>query len=82
MDELKSLVIDKTLSLIKNEIENKGIKQYPLEDIIGLSRGSINNWEKRLNGVSTEAIVKIAKYFVVSADYILGLIDEPKPYDR
>ncbi|MCL2370573.1 MAG: helix-turn-helix domain-containing protein [Firmicutes bacterium] len=55
---------------------------YLLEKEIGLKQKSISNWRRGLANPATDSIAKIAKYFDVSADYILGLIDEPKSYDR
>lgn len=48
--------------------------------VLGLSSGTATQWK---NGVipSASIIVSIAEYFHVSADYILGLTDEPRKAD-
>lgn len=52
---------------------------YALEKELGFAQGTIGNWRRNKNKVSTEAIIKLARYFNVSADYLLCLSDEPSP---
>lgn len=47
-----------------------------LEKKIGLSNGSIYNWDR--SSPSTDKIVKVANYFKISADYIIGLESDNK----
>ena len=37
-------------------------------------------WAKGKGSPSTEAVAKIALYFNVSTDYLIGLTDNPKPH--
>lgn len=70
------------------ELQNqRGIRTYTLEKEAGLPISSIRSWingKKQKDGritptsPSTEAIIKLATYFNVSADYLLCLTDEPK----
>lgn len=46
-----------------------------LGKIIGVSDVAIINWENDVNDIKGEYIVKLAKYFGVSSDYLLGLED-------
>lgn len=68
--------------------KQRRIKNYPLEKAAGLPVSTIQSWvkgKKQKDGSitttspSTEAIVKLARYFNVSADYLLCLTDEPTP---
>lgn len=43
---------------------------------LGLSNASISYWENAKQELSAQAIFKLAEYFGVSADYILGLEDD------
>jgi len=61
---------------IKTLCAEKGITFYRLEKDCGLSSQSVEKWERSIP--RSDAIVKIAKYFNVSADYLLGLTDNPK----
>ncbi len=44
-----------------------------LGKIIGVRYVAIINWENDVNDIKGEYIVKLAKYFGVSSDYLLGL---------
>lgn len=66
----------------------RGLKAYQLEVGAGLPNASINNWingKKRKDGSvsksspSADSIIKLARYFNISADYLLCLTDDPKP---
>jgi transcriptional regulator with XRE-family HTH domain len=61
-----------------NELCNRnGIKISPLLTKLGLSTGNISRWR---NGaiVNSDIICKIADYFNVSTDYLLGRTDNPE----
>lgn len=69
-------------------MEAQGLKASQLEVKAGLPNATINNWingKKRKDGSvsktapSTDSIIKLARYFNVSADYLLCLTDDPKP---
>lgn len=51
------------------------MSQKELADKIGTSQTSISLWEKDIDTISTPSLVKICKYFNVSADDLLGLKD-------
>lgn len=65
----------KILELIKKSNSSKS----KIEKACGLSNGSIGKWEKGSYNPSYGAIVKIADYFNISPDYLLGRTDEPIP---
>ena len=52
-----------------------GLSAKELGKIIGVSDASIIYWEKNINDIKGEYIVRLAKYFGVSTDYLLGLED-------
>ena len=51
----------------------KNIGQNQLAKELGLSNASISYWETGKQLPTIEAVYKIAVYFDVSADYLLGL---------
>lgn len=65
--------LEKVFSLLKTT--NKG--DYVIEREIGLKRGCIANWRLDRGNPSADALTKIADYFNVSVDYLLGRTDEP-----
>lgn len=62
---------------LKDLREEKGVSQQQLANILGISQGSVGNWESGIREPNFETIKKIADYFAVSTDYLLGRTDEP-----
>lgn len=57
--------------------EKAGLSRQQLADSIGLSRASIEYYEKDKRHPDTDTIIKIAQYFHVTTDYLLGLSITP-----
>ncbi len=56
--------------------EEAGLSQQKLADKIGLSSSAIARWELGQSEPGCNAILAYAKFFDVSADYLLGLEDD------
>ena len=57
---------------IEKMLSEKGITAYKLSKDTGISTGLISHWKKRMQNPSSEKLQKIADYFGVSVDYLLG----------
>lgn len=57
------------------------LTQRQLAEKIGVPYQSYQTYEYGTATPSAKVIIKIAKAFDVSADYLLGLSDEPRPPD-
>lgn len=56
------------------ELRNiRGISQIQLANKLGVTKQSVSNWENDNILPSIEILVKIANFFEVSTDYLLGL---------
>ena len=53
----------------------KGLTQKQLAEKLNISQKSLSKYERESLDLSTELIVRICRYFQVSADYLLGLDD-------
>ena len=60
---------------IKDLREERGITQDQLGKALYVSRETVIKWEAGQRDIKTEYTVKLAKYFNVSSDYLIGLID-------
>ncbi len=56
--------------------KEKGLSQKKLADAIGVSQAAIAKIEINRNEATSDTIRKLAKYFDVSADYLLGLTSD------
>lgn len=65
--------------IIKNLVSqsNKVSTIAELERKLDISNGTISKWDKAKP--TTDPLTKIAKFFDVSTDYLLGLTDKPRP---
>lgn len=52
------------------------LEQKELAKILNVHKGTISNWENNKRNPDNEMISKIADYFKVSVDYLLGRTDE------
>lgn len=58
--------------------EDKDINQTQLGILLNMSQKKISRLETKQTEPTPEEIIQICKLFKVSADYILGLTDNPK----
>ena len=64
------------LDILYKLMEDKKIKKNPLCKKLDINTNSFVNWENRGTLPSAEVIIKLANYFEVSSDYLLGLDTE------
>lgn len=60
----------------------EGISQKELGKKLNISHYTISSYEKGRSEPNDEIKIRIARYFNVSLDYLVGLIEKPFPYDR
>ena len=60
---------------IKTLREKKGLTQLELSKDLNVVRQTVAQWENQERDLKTGAIISLAKYFNVSADYLLGLTE-------
>lgn len=56
---------------------SKGMKPGRVADEIGINRGTVTSWKKRGYTPRAEVLQRIADYFGVTIDYLLGKVSEP-----
>jgi len=56
----------------KNLRQSKGLNQVQLAERLGVKKQSISNWENDNIMPSIEMLMRIADFFHVSTDYLLG----------
>lgn len=63
------------MNRIKLLREEKGLNQIELGKIINVSGQALGMYENEKRDLSTEAVIKLAEFFNVSTDYLLGKSD-------
>lgn len=61
---------------LKELRDEKKLSQEEVAKAIGTSQTNIGRWEKGLNEPSSGFVIKLANYFEVSIDYLLGREDD------
>ncbi len=65
---------------IRDIREDRDIKQSTLAKYLGVHQTTYSSYEIGKLSLTAEVLVKLAKYYDPSVDYLLGLTDETKPY--
>lgn len=73
MAEFDKKLLGERIKYLRNE---KSIGQNFLAKELKLSNASISYWETGKQEPSAEALFKLATYFNVSADYLLGITND------
>ncbi len=60
----------------------RGEKQPALAEFLGVSVPQISEMERGKKGTTMEKLTLLCLHYNVSADYLLGLTDDPKPCKR
>ncbi len=65
---------------IRDLREDHDLKQRQLAEYLNVSQNTYSQYETGTIALSAETAVKLAKYYGVSVDYLLGVTNEKKPY--
>ncbi len=69
---MKDNYLGQTIKALRKE---QGLSQRRLGELIGFSNQTVSFWESGRMEPNADTLVKLAKYFNVSIDYLLGLED-------
>ncbi len=65
-------MIGERIKTLRNE---KNMSQQALAEKIGVSQKAIDYWERGVNEPKASYIIKLAAFFNVTSDYLLGISD-------
>lgn len=60
---------------LKELREERGLSMKKLSNLVDIGIASISRWEKGITIVNADQLIIFAKFFNVSADYLIGLQD-------
>lgn len=63
---------------LKELRENAGYSQYSFADAFGVAQSTVGNWEAGKREPNFETTQKLADFFGVTVDYLLGREDDTK----
>lgn len=62
---------------LRQQREIRGIARQELADHLGVTRTQISDLENGKTGTNLVRLTSICEYYQVSADYLLGITDDP-----
>ena len=78
MTQEDSVAMNKATKRVLDLFENTSMRVTQFEKAVGLTDGTIKNLRNGRNNASADTICRIAEYFEVTTDYIMGYTDFPK----
>ena len=70
------------LPRIKALREDRDIRQREMAELLHIKQGTYSDYENGVIHIPVEALVRIAEYYKVSLDYLVGRTDDPTPPKR
>ena len=71
-----------TIDRIFDLMFQKKITAAQLTREAGLTQGLVTQWKQRKQNPSMDSITKVAAFFGVTVDYLLGKMDDPTPENK
>lgn len=65
---------------IRDLREDKDMNQTEVAKMLGMSQTGYSKYETGENDIPTAILIKLAKFYNTSIDYLLGETDNPKRY--
>lgn len=62
--------------------EDHDLSQQKIADMLSMKQPQYNRYERGLRDIPTDVLIRIARFYGVSTDYILELTDDPHPYPQ
>ena len=67
---------------IRNIRIDRGLTQEDIAKLLNVKQNTYCQYETGVLNYPLDLVVKLAEYYNVSMDYLVGLTDEQKPYPR
>lgn len=61
--------------------EDHDLTQQKVADYLGMKQSQYNRYERGLRDLPTDVLIRLARFYETSSDYILGLSKNKTPYD-
>lgn len=63
---------------LKSVREDRDLTQTDIAELLETTRQQVSKWETGVQMMGVDKYIKLASYYNLSADYLLGLIDTPR----
>ena len=73
-------VVDNYYPRLKDLREDHDLTQQEIAEFLDMKQPQYSRYERGLRDIPTDLLIRLAKYYHTSVDYILGLTNNPKAY--
>ena len=67
---------------IRDVREDNDLTQLQISKLLNTTRQQYSKYENGIRPIPARHLITLCKYYNLSADYLLGLTDEPKPLKK
>ena len=67
---------------LKDLREDHDLSQQEVADYLQMKQPQYSRYERGLRDVPTDVLIRLARFYKTSTDYLLGLTECNKPYDK
>ncbi len=67
---------------LKELREDRDIKQKDIAEFLHIKQNTYSQYENGQRQLPVDALIALARFYNVSADYILNLTNDPTPYNK
>ena len=67
---------------MRNLREDKDLKQKDIAKMLNVAQTTYSDYENGKINMPTSILIKLAELYNTSIDYLLGMTDNPRPYER
>lgn len=67
---------------IRDLRQDRDLKQKEIAAVLGMSQTGYSKYETGENDIPSAVLIKLSSYYKVSVDYLLGLTNNPTPYQK
>ena len=72
--------VDNYYSRLRDLREDHDLSQKQIAEYLGMKQPQYNRYERGVRDVPTDVLIRLARLYHTSTDYILGLTNNSKPH--
>lgn len=76
------MAMDNFYPRMKDLREDNDLSQFEVAEYLDMKQPQYSRYERGLRDIPTDILIRLAMLYKTSTDYILGLTNNPKPYDE
>ena len=74
--------VDNYYPRLKDLREDRDLSQQEIAEYLNMKQPQYSRYERGLRDVPTDVLIRLARFYKTSTDYILGLTNNSKPYSN